>query len=304
MGLISMKEIMQQAREGGYAVGYFESWDLQSLQAVIRAAEEENSPVIIGFNGGILDNADRVVGPDNLEYYAAMGHIAVKNTKVPVSFILNEVPLFELAVKGISLGFNAVMFEPESDDIDKNINMIRKLVTKAHDAGVSVEANFGQLPTADQHALRQRTVAHSLTDPEGARQFVEYTGIDLLGVSIGNVEVLMDGKALLDFDLFERIHDAVDIPLTLHGGSGIADGDIDELIKRGLCKMNLGTALNQAFLDGMDRAQRSSPQNVSPKYRIGSGLKEDILTGGEISMKELVRYKMKVYGSSGKAGST
>jgi ketose-bisphosphate aldolase len=302
MGLVEMTDLMRKAREGKYAVGYFESWDLQSLKAVISAAEEESSPVIIGFNGGILNNTDRVLMPDNLEYYAAIGKIAAKNTPVPVSFILNEVPVLELALQGVDLGFNAVMFEPESEDMDKNIAMFSRLVTKAHTAGVSVEANFGQLPTADQYDLRQRTDSHSLTDPENAKRFVEATGIDLLGVSIGNVEVLMDGKASLDFDLFERIHGAIDIPLTLHGGSGIDDGDINELIKRGLCKMNLGTALNQAFLDGMDSVQKSGSQNISPKYRIGSGLKEDILAGGEISMKELVRYKMKVYGSSAKAG--
>ena len=301
MGLVPMKDLMRKAQEGKYAVGYFESWDLQSLKAVISAAEEENSPVIIGFNGGILNNADRVLMPDNLEYYAAIGKIAAENTHVPVSFILNEVPELELALKGVDLGFNAVMLEPESEDIDKNIAMFCRLVAKAHAAGVSVEANFGQLPTADQYDLRQRVSSQSLTDPENAKRFVEATGVDLLGVSIGNVEVLMDGKASLDFDLFERIHRVVDIPLTLHGGSGIADGDINELIKRGLCKMNLGTALNQAFLDGMESVQKSGPKNISPKYRIGSGLKEDILAGGEISMKELVRYKMKVYGSSGKA---
>ncbi len=302
MGLVAMTDLMLEAREGKYAVGYFESWDLQSLKAVVSAAEEESSPVIIGFNGGVLKNADRVLKPDNLLYYAAIGRIAAEITPVPVSFILNEVPVLAHALQGIDLGFNAVMFEPESEDIDKNIAMFGRLVAKAHLKGVSVEANFGQLPTADQYDLRQRTGSHSLTDPESAKRFVEATGIDLLGVSIGNVEVLMDGKVSLDFELFERIHRVVDIPLTLHGGSGIADEDINELIKRGLCKMNLGTALNQAFLDGMDSVQKSGSQNISPKYRIGSGLKEDILAGGEISMKELVRYKMKVYGSSGKAG--
>lgn len=301
MGLVPMNELLHKAQEGRYAVGYFESWDLASLRAVINAAEETRSPVIIGFNGGILTNTKRLLKPENLEYYAAIGKIAAQNTWVPVSFMLNEAPTFELAILGIRLGFNAVMFECELEDFDEYKSLASQLVNVAHAVGVAVEANVGQLPTADRYGLRQRTPSESLTDPEDARRFVQATDIDILGVSIGNVEVLMDGKATMNFDLLKQIKSTVDIPLTLHGGSGIADEDVKKLIESGLCKMNIGTALNHAFLEGMKRIQKSGNQGTSPKYRIGSGLKEDIMAGGEVAMKELVKEKMKVYGSAGKA---
>ncbi len=301
MALFSMKEMLQRAKDEKYAIGYFESWNLESVKAVINAAEEMNSPVIIGFNGGILTNPKRIIRPENLEYYASIGKIAAKNTQVPVALILNEVTDLELVESGIELGFNAVMFECESDDLDKDISLTRKIVEIAHGAGVTVESNVGRLPTADKAGLRRERASRFMTTPEDAKKFVEETGIDALGVSIGNVEVLMEGKATMRFDLLEKIHEAVDIPITLHGGSGIADEDVKRLVELGLCKMNIGAALNKAFLDGMEKVKKSNTQYVSPKYRIGSGLKQDIVAGGEIAMRELVKYKMKIYGSAGKA---
>jgi fructose/tagatose bisphosphate aldolase len=179
--------------------------------------------------------------------------------------------------------------------------LTRRIVEKAHTEGVAVETNVGQLPTADQYGSRQRSSSESLTNPKDAKHFVQSTGVAILGVSIGNVEVLMNGKATMNFELHDQIHNMVDIPLTLHGGSGIADEDVGKLIEHGLCKVNIGTALNQAFLNGMEKVKKSSTQDVSPKYRIGSGLKDDIMAGGEIDMKESVKYKIKIYGSAQKA---
>ena len=303
MGLTPIMELLQSASTGGYAVGYFESWNLESLRAVIDAAEEEHSPVIAGFNGGMLTDPDRLLRSDRLEYYAALGRSAAENAGVPVSLLLNELHSLQLAQTGIELGFNSLMFECGSDNPEECISQTNRIVEKAHSAGVAVEANVGRLPTADDFGLRRRAAGPSLTDPAEARQFVDLTGTDILAVSIGNVEVMMNGKAVLDFDLLDRINKAVGVPLTLHGGSGIADRDIGELVKRGLRKMNLGTALNRAFLEGM-AATDSSAETIAPKFRIGSGLKEDILAGGETAMKELVKHKMRVYGSAGTAAGS
>jgi len=301
MSLISMKAMLSEAREKKYAVGYFESWNLESLKAVIGAAEQVRSPVIIGFNGGMLTDPKRLLPPENLEYYGAIGGIAAKNASVPVSLILNEIHTHQLVLHCIEYGFNAVMFECDSDDLNTNIRVMKDVVDTAHSAGITVESNIGQLPSADKGELRRRDHHQSLTDPKDAERFVEETGVDVLGVSIGNVEVLMDNKAALDFDLLESIQKAVDIPLTLHGGSGIADEDIEKLIHRGLCKINIGAALNQAFIDGMQNVQTSSKGSISPKFAIGSGLKDDIMAGGELSLIEFVKHKMKVYGCAGKA---
>lgn len=297
MPLVSMSSLLRDARSGGYAVGYFESWNFESLKAVVKAAEEAKSPVIIGFNGGMLTNRKRVLEPENLEYYGRMGQTAGSSATVPVALILNEIDTLSLAVGGIKFGFNAIMFETHSE----NIKLTQQVVEMAHAAGAGVESNVGQLPSADQGGHRKRGETNTMTRPEDATRFVAETGVDALGVSIGNVEVLMDGKATMDFKLLEKIHQTVDVPLTLHGGSGIADEDVKRLVECGVSKMNLGAALNQAFLDGMNATRKSNTHYVSPKYLIGSGLKEDILAGGEIAVKELVKRKMAVYGSAGRS---
>jgi ketose-bisphosphate aldolase len=292
-----MPSLLKDARSRGYAVGYFESWNLESLKAVICAAEEAGSPVIIGFNGGMLVNSRRVLEPENLEFYGAMGRIAARNAKVPVALILNEIDTLPLVVDGIQHGFNAIMFENRSD---RDSSLTRSVVELAHATGVAVELNVGQLPSADQGGLRKRDKVNARTRPEMARRFVGNTGVDALGVSVGNVEVLMKGKATMDFRLLEKIHKATDVFLTLHGGSGIADGDVRRLIACGVSKMNLGAALNRAFLSGMEKVWKTVSSKVSPKYGIGSGLREDLLAAGEIAMKELVQHKMSVYGSAGR----
>ncbi len=259
--------------------------------------------MIIGFNGGILTNPGRVLSIENMEYYGTIGRIAAESAGIPVGLILNEINNMEMVQKGIELGFNAVMFESVSNNPEENISLTKKIVKIAHAAGVAVESNVGTLPTAGNGGLQRQCATACLTTPGGAKRFVDRTGVDMLGVSIGNIEVLMKGKATIDLALLKAIHEATPVYLTLHGGSGIADEDVKDLIASGLCKMNLGAALNQAFIDGIDEVLKSTGQEVSAKYRIGSGLKEDVMAGGEITMKELVRHKMRVYGSAGKAAN-
>ena len=301
MSLVSMVELLEQAKNEKFAVGYFEAWNLESLSAVVSAAEEVRSPVIIGFNAGILTSPKRVLEPENLECFGAMGRIAARNTHIPVALLLNEIPTFETAMAGITFGFNALMFEGEAEGLQEDVILTRKVVEAAHAVGVSVEAKVGRLPMAEKGAFPAEEVDAFLTDPEQAKRFVEETGVDALGVSVGNVEVLMKGKAEMRLDLLERIGDVVAVPLVLHGGSGIPDDAIGSLIERGVCKMNLGNSLNQAFLNGMQLALVEHGEKVSPKYLLGSGLREDILAGGRLAMKALVERKMAVYGSAGKA---
>lgn len=301
MGLVSMVSLLQDARKGMYAVGYFESWNYESTMAVIAAAEETRSPVIIGFNAGILTNPERVLPPENLEHFGAMGQILARGASVPVALILNEIPTLETAMAGIDFGFNALMFADETKSLCESIALTRRLVEAAHAANVSVEGNVGRLPVAVGGALSPDSSEDLLTSPDDARRFVEETGVDALGVAVGNVEVLMKGKATMRLDLLERIAAAVDVPIVLHGGSGIPDEIVGDLVTRGLCKMNLGAVLNESFFKGMKSILDSNEGYVSPKYLLGSGLKTDILAGGVLAMKETVKSKMTVYGSAGKA---
>ncbi len=302
MPLTSLNKMLNAASKGGYAVGYFESWNLESLKAVVAAAEEMRSPVIIGFNAGILADRRRILPPENLEYLGAIGGIAARTATVPVAVILNEIPSVGIAMQGIRLGFNTLMYEDATEDLEESIRRTRQVVKAAHAAGVGVESKVGHMPIARNGALSSAEARRGMTDPQEARRFVRETGVDALGVSVGNVEVLMKGKARMDLGLLSRIRDAVEIPLVMHGGSGIPDEQVGALVARGVCKMNLGAALNVAFLNGMKRILKHGGKYVSPKEILGSGLKVDLLAAGELAMKELVKKKMVVYGSANKAG--
>jgi ketose-bisphosphate aldolase len=301
MPIVSLNVLLRRAREGGYAVGYFESWNLESTKAVVSAAEQSRSPVVIGFNGGILTDEKRMLPPEDLEIFGCLGLVFAEKASVPVALLLNEIQSLELAVRGIRYGFNALMFETEGGDAEDHIERTRRIVETAHAAGVSVESNVGVLPSAEKSRSGGRGKRHGMTSPREAARFVERTGVDALGVSIGNVEVLMEGKARLDFGLLREIHRAVDAPLVVHGGTGIDDGDVPALVAGGVCKMNLGAALNRAYIDGMKHSMNETGAGVSPKYAIGSGLAVDMTAHAETAMQELVKHKMTVYGSAGKA---
>lgn len=301
MGLVSMIELLEDAKKRKYAVGYFESWNLESLGAVVEAAEEMRSPVIIGFNGGIITSPERLLKPEDLECFAAIGQMVAQKTFVPVALILNEISSLHTAINGIKFGFNAVMFESNSEDFAENILLAKKIVEIAHAAGVSVESRVGQLPKADKGTLPQKETRDFLTNPQEAERFVRETRVDALGISIGNVEILIEDNAVINFELLEKINKVVNIPLVLHGGSSITDDNVRRVIELGVCKINFGVKLNQAFLEGMKEVLYSTKEYVSPKYLLGSGLKEDVLARGKLAMKELVKRKMEVYGSAGKS---
>lgn len=301
MALIPMKEILVKAQKERYAVGYFESWNLESLQSVINAAEEECSPVIVGFSGRFLAEPGRLM-LEKIEYYASMGKVFCENTSVPTALILNEVSDFTWIEKAIELGFTAIMYEDESLSAVEEVNFIKKAVKIGHSKGVSVEAQFGVLPTAGKKGVTEETTKDiSLTDSEKAAQFVKEIGIDALSISVGNIHSLISGKAEIDFDRLKDIRGVVDIPLVLHGGTGLADDTVRRAIKLGICKINVGTLLKQAFIKGIKKKLGAYSNGYSDVHEfLGSGKERDILMAGALEMRDVIKEKMKVYGSSGR----
>ncbi len=296
MPLVSMRQMLQDARDKNYAIGYFESWNLESLDAVIESAEELRSPIIIGFGGGALEqNWLNTIG---LRVLASMGVTVAQEATVPVALILNEVINFEQIVQGIKYGFNVVMMDNSHLSFEENVERTRKIVKLAHPAGVGVEAELGQLPTGVKDKSRQEDA--SLTDPMEAARFVMETGVDALAISCGNVHVLIEDKATIDLDRLERIHKLVDIPLVIHGGTGFPDEDVGEVIKLGVAKFNVGTILKQSFIEGM-KERMDRPGGISEYIVLGSREKEDILSSGRLKMKETIKGLLKTYRSIGKA---
>src|SRR5581483_8821986 len=206
MSLAPIGDLMRSARNGGYAVGYFESWNLESLQGVIDAATQTRSPVIIGFNGEFLSQraGARV---EDVTTYAAMGVAAAEQARVPCGFIFNECSDDSWVERAITAGFNVVMPADPDAKLDDYTLRVKKIATKAHAHGVDVEAEIDELPQGHE--------AGALSDPEVAARFVAATGVDLLAVSVGNEHIKLEGRAPLDVDLLGAVSRRVAIPLVL-----------------------------------------------------------------------------------------
>jgi ketose-bisphosphate aldolase len=293
MPLEAIGPMMKRAIEGGYAVGYFESWNLESLQGVVDAAEMSSSPVILGFNGAFLSGSR--LATERLSWYAALGRAAAESSSVPCGLIFNECPRDDWVRAAIAAGFNLVMLaDPEASpqDLTHRVAAITRL---AHARGVAVEAEVGELPCA----ATGETQGGSSTDPEAAAALVEATGIDLLAVSVGNVHIQTEGTQGLDLHRLETIRRRVSIPLVLHGGTGIAAGALQEAVALGVAKVNFGTYLKQDYLQAVRAAlDRKSPD---PHPLLGMGGPEDVLVAGRLAVRNAVLERIGLLGCSGKA---
>lgn len=295
MPLESATEMTAHARHGNYAVGYFESWDLASLEGVIDAAEQSRSPMIIGFNGEFLAHADRVV-PARLDWYAALGRAAAESAKVPCALMFNECPVDAWVERATGLGFNLVMLaDPEASYADLT-RRVAHIVQISHARGVAVEAELGLLPcgVAD-HAQTDG----SLTDPDLAAAFVRETDVDLLAVSAGNVHILLQGQRELNLEHLAAIRQKVDVPLVLHGGSGIAAESLSQAIAAGVAKVNYGTYLKQRYLAAVARAV--SAEVVDPHHALGFGGNEDLVVVARQAVRDAVLERIGMLGCCGKA---
>jgi ketose-bisphosphate aldolase len=287
MALVPLTDLLDAARAGGYAVGYFEAWDAYSLEAVLEAAEAERAPAILGFGCLLVDQGWLDAG--GIETLAGVGRAAAARSRVPVALLLNETHTVEHALRGIAAGFNAVMLC--SSDVDA----VAGLVRDAHARGVAVEGELGTLPDAGDatHA--------SLTDPDEAAAFVEATGVDCLAVSFGNVHVLERRVAEVDLERLDAIHRSVGVPLVVHGGTSFPADAVADAIARGVAKFNVGTALKRAYLDGLTGAVAAASPGASPHDLLGSHGPADLLGAAKDRMSAVVRDFIRIYGSSGRA---
>lgn len=295
MALVPLPELLADAREGGYAVGYFEAWDLASLEAVVEAAEAERAPVVLGFGCLLVDQGWLDAG--GIEALGRMGRTVAERARVPASFLLNEAHSAAQAVRGLDAGFEAVMLHT-SGALD-SVGDVRSLVEVAHGRGAAVEGELGALP--DAKGAEIDAAGSSLTDPDEAAAFVSATGVDCLAVSVGNVHLLQEGTAEIDLDRLAEIHRRVDVPLVVHGGTGFPRDAIADAVARGVAKINVGTVLKQAFLDGLAQAVADRSADLGPHDLLGSHGPSDLLEAGKRRMVPAVRDLIRLYGSAGRA---
>lgn len=297
--LTPLPVLLSEAARGGYALGYFEAWDSYSLDAIVDAAEEERSPVILGFGCMMVDGTWLDEG--GIAILGCMGHEAASRCTVGAALLLNEARSFDQIRLGLQAGFNAVMLDTSRWDYATAVEAVRQVVEIAHHQGVAVEAELGSLPDATPNGVDD---SHArLTQPPQAHAFVRETGVDALAVSVGNVHLLLDGKAAIDLQLLAAIHGVVDVPLVMHGGTGIPPAAVPDAISLGVHKFNLGTILKRSFLAGMQGAMGALSKHADVHRTLGSHRDGDVLLAGGQHLRTTVRQSMNVYGSSGRAAT-
>jgi ketose-bisphosphate aldolase len=295
MPLEPIGPMMREASRGRYAIGYFESWNLESLQGVIDAAEETQSPIIIGFNGDFLSTSARLA-EERLAWYASLGRAAAESASVPCALIFNECPRDDWVRTAIAAGFNLVMLADPEAPIDDYTRRVAELSRLANAQGVAIEAELGELPCGASGGPPSGGWA---TDPEEAAAFVAATNVDLLAVSVGNVHIMTRGQAGLDLDRLAAIRRRVDRPLVLHGGTGIAADALREAIGMGVTKVNYGTYLKRRYLDAVRVA--IGTECPDPHRLLGIGGPEDILVAGRRAVRDAVCERIGLLGCCGKA---
>ncbi len=306
--LTSLTSVLQKAHRGHYAVGAFNVNNLETLQAVMAAAEEEQSPVIVQTSEGAVHYA----GMDEL---GSLAHLAAKRTKLPVVFHLDHGKDVKMVMRAIKSGwYTSVMFDGSSLPYTENLKTTKTIVKAAHAKGISVEAELGAIAGIEDFVSVEEKDAH-FTNPEQAKEFVKETGCDALAVAIGTshgpFKFTHDSK--LDFARLKRIAETVSVPLVLHGASGVparikalctkygceiaaakgvSDANIKKAVSLGINKVNVDTDLRIAFDAGIRQFLHDKPEVIDPRA---------ILRPAVDLMTKVVRQKMQLLGSSGKA---
>jgi len=299
MARVTFARLMEDAERRGYAVGYFESWNMESLLAVADAAEAARSPVILGFSGIALPRKDRLM-PEHLADYAALGASVCDRISVPACLLFNESPSFDWVVEAVQRGFGLVMFADEETSYDGLVETTRKICRLAHAASAAVEGEPHSLPGVAGDLLSAPGERH-MTDPGLARQFVQETGIDAIAVNVGQAHLHGRGEIRLDLDRVAELKRAVNVPLALHGATSVSRGDLREAIRRGARKINVGSALKRACIESMRTVCAGIGPDYNPYKVVGSGLANDVMVACRRAVQEVTRGYLELFGSAGKA---
>ena len=279
MSFVDTKEMLEAAQAGGYAVGAFNVENLEMIQAVIAAAEKENSPVIIQTTPGTLNYAPP-------EAFAGAVRALAEKASVPVAMHLDHGNSFELAQRCAKAGYSSIMIDGSLLPFEENIALSESVVKEV--SPLPVEAELGTVGgKEDTHSA-----GVSYTDPAQAAEFVSRTGISSFAPAIGTAHGVYKAEPKLNLPLLDEIRSAVSVPLVLHGTSGVPDETVKECIKRGICKVNYATELRITFSNAVRRALADMPEAFDPKKYLGEG---------RAAVENRVRELIRVCGSNGKA---
>lgn len=279
---VSPKELLQDAINRHYAVAAFNFYNLDTLLAIIEAAEEERSPVITQ------------IYADHFAFYNGGGSIAkaalrlIEETPIPVYLHLDHASSYDTIQYAIELGFHSVMYDGSALPLEENIKLSKKVVEAAHRRGIFTEVELGRIGRLSND--QEDTVYDDCTGVEEAYRLLSESQADSLAPAIGTAHGLYKSTPKLNFQRLKELKGALDIPLVLHGGSGIPDDLIRKLIEIGISKINIGTELKYQWSSTM-------------KAGLEQGLKEPIKleSNAKQAVKEIAKKKISLFGSAGKA---
>lgn len=308
MPKVSTTELFEKALKGGYAVGAFNVNNMEIIQAIVEAADEERSPLILQISKGARKYARH-------EYLMKLIEAALETTDLPIAVHLDHGDSFELCKDCIDGGFSSVMIDGSHLPFDENVALVKQVVDYAHPRGVPVEAELGRLAGIEEHvSVSERDAV--FTNPDQAKEYVERTGCDSLAVAIGTSHgaYKFKGEAKLDFDRLAEIQSKLDdYPLVLHGASSVLKEFVDECNKYGgelpgaqgvpeemitkaattthVCKVNIDTDLRLAMTSTIRRVYSEKPAEFDPRKYLGPA---------RDAIREMVRHKLHVLNVAGK----
>jgi fructose-bisphosphate aldolase class II len=282
--LVTSKELLLDAQKNNYAVGAFNTNNLEITHAIVRAAEAKRAPILIQISSGAM----RYAGVDFLPMIVAK---AARLASIPIAIHLDHGPDFKTVMIALRAGFTSIMRDASKLPYEENVAEVRKVVEACHNVGIPVEAEIGRLGGAEEHVVVSEREA-LMSDPDECARFVDDAGFDYLAVAIGNAHGFYKGEPKLDFDRLEAIRDRVSVPLVLHGASGIPDAQITMAVERGICKINIDTEVRNAFIRTMQQFTTDNPDQIDPRKVFAPCID---------AMQKVVEHKIEIFRSAGRA---
>lgn len=284
--LVNMNDVLRPAKAGKYAIGLFNAVNLELARGIIAAAESTNSPVIVGTAEVLLP-----YGPlEEVSYYLIP---MAKKASVPVVVHLDHGLSYDTCVKALKLGFSSVMYDCSTDTYEENIRKVKEMADIAHSYGATIEGELGHVGDNEGSAEGSSHLADPsayFTDPKQAKDFVDRTGVDALAIAVGNAHGSYKLPPKLDFERIRTIAKTVDVPLVLHGGSGLTDNDFKQAIQEGISKVNIFTDINIAAVKAEFSRFSSMDKGII-----------DLIPAAVEAIKQETVKKMQLFGSNGKA---
>lgn len=281
--LVTAKELLVDAMQGGYAVGAFNVENMEMVMAVLAAAEARKAPVIMQTTPGTIKYA-------GVDYYYANVAAAAARSSVPVVMHLDHGDSFERAMAAYRAGYTSIMIDGSKLPMEENIELTSRVVQACHPGGVSVEGELGKVGGKEDDLIGDDD--NPYTNPDEANLFVERTGVDYLAIGVGTAHGVYKGVPCVNTGLIAVIRDMVHIPLVLHGTSGVPDEQVAIAVRNGICKVNYATDLRIAFTKGVKDFISANPEAFDPKKYCRQGMTE---------VQKYVEQKIEVCGSAGKA---